>query len=45
MKYNKELWKKRHRNRSDNTTSGKFNKSGSGKIPWEYFKQMIKESI
>ena len=33
------------RNRYDNTTTGKFNKSGSGEIPWEDFKQMIKESI
>ena len=33
------------RNRYDNVTTGKFNKSGSGEIPWEDFKLMIKESI
>jgi len=33
------------RNRYDNVSTGKFNKSGSGEIPWEDFKMMIKESI
>lgn len=33
------------RNRYDNTTTGKFNKAGSGEIPWEDFKLMIKQSI
>tara|TARA_Y100000780_G_scaffold209671_1_gene207383 strand:- start:355 stop:615 length:261 start_codon:yes stop_codon:yes gene_type:complete len=33
------------RNRYDNVSTGKFNKSGSGEIPWEDFKIMIKESI
>lgn len=33
------------RNRYDNVSTGKFNKSGSGEIPWEDFKLMIKESI
>lgn len=32
------------RNRYD-TKSGKFNKAGSGEIPWEDFKTMISESI
>lgn len=33
------------RNRYDNTETGRFNKSGSGEIPWNDFKQMISESI
>jgi len=33
------------RNRYDNATTGKFNKAGSGEIPWEDFKLMIKHSI
>ena len=33
------------RNRYDNVTTGKFNKAGSGEIPWEDFKLMIKQSI
>ena len=33
------------RNRYDNTTTGRFNKAGSGEIPWDDFKLMIKESI
>ncbi len=33
------------RNRYDNATTGKFNKAGSGEIPWEDFKLMIKQSI
>jgi hypothetical protein len=28
-----------------NLESGKFNKAGSGEIPWDDFKTMIKESI
>lgn len=32
------------RNRYD-TNSGKFNKAGSGEIPWDDFKLMISESI
>ena len=28
-----------------NTSEGKFNKAGSGEIPWEDFKLMISESI
>ncbi|HOZ30611.1 MAG TPA: hypothetical protein PLL66_06805 [Bacteroidales bacterium] len=28
-----------------NLESGKFNKAGSGEIPWNDFKTMIKESI
>lgn len=32
------------RNRYD-TSSGRFNKAGSGEIPWEDFKSMISESI
>lgn len=33
------------RNRYDNVTTGKFNKAGSGEIPWADFKLMIKQSI
>ncbi len=33
------------RNRYDNITTGRFNKAGSGEIPWEDFKLMIKQSI
>lgn len=33
------------RNRYDNSTTGKFNKAGSGEIPWEDFKLMIIQSI
>lgn len=33
------------RNRYDNATTGKFNKAGSGEIPWGDFKLMIKQSI
>jgi hypothetical protein len=33
------------RNRYDNVATGKFNKAGSGEIPWEDFKLMIKQSI
>lgn len=33
------------RNRYDNTATGRFNKAGSGEIPWEDFKLMIKQSI
>ena len=33
------------RNRYDNATNGRFNKSGSSEIPWNDFKLMIKQSI
>ena len=33
------------RNRYDNSTTGKFNKAGSGEIPWVDFKLMIIQSI
>ncbi|RKE77846.1 hypothetical protein [Chryseobacterium sp. AG363] len=33
------------RNRYDNIQTGKFNKAGSGEIPWNDFKLMIKQSI
>ncbi|WP_158858679.1 hypothetical protein [Lunatibacter salilacus] len=33
------------RNRFDNAITGKFNKAGSGEIPWKDFKLMIKQSI
>ncbi len=33
------------RNRYDNATTGKFNKTSSSEIPWEDFKLMIKQSI
>ncbi len=33
------------RNRYDNNTTGKFNKSGSSEIPWDDFKLMIFQSI
>lgn len=33
------------RNRYDNVITGRFNKAGSGEIPWEDFKHMIKQSI
>ena len=33
------------RNRYDNVSTGKFNRAGSGEIPWVDFKMMIKQSI
>lgn len=33
------------RNRYDNVDSGKFNRSGSGEIPWKDFNLMINHSI
>jgi hypothetical protein len=33
------------RNRYDNAKNGKFYRAGSGEIPWEEFKLMIKQSI
>lgn len=48
IEWGKSTWdpkEKSIRNRYDNTTTGRFNKSGSGEIPWDDFKNMIKESI
>ena len=48
IEWGKATWnnsEKSIRNRYDNTTTGKFNKTGSSEIPWEDFKMMIKESI
>ena len=40
-----DINKKSIRNRYDNIQTGKFNKAGSGEIPWDDFKLMIQTSI
>lgn len=48
LEWGKATWDKADfsiRNRYDNTTTGRFNKTGSSEVPWADFKLMIKQSI